>query len=578
MSGYPAPYGYPPPPPYGYPPPQQPIIISSGGGGLGASPQELGRGFAQGAIGEISSTVGVSPGAAKAAGGAAKAGKILGGIFILAIVIVLIVGVFTFLKDPLAKLFGQGKPRTLGDPLVCPSGWTLAGLICYKNYPPLECRGAELFCYPSCVGDARFVDLPLTCDKVPIPRDTANLVCVPPRSENEASLCYFTPAGAVPVTLPNNVSTTVPFDCTATNCTAGCPGGDQFYLESPGFCAKKSEPTNVVPRVCAPGQFQFGLLCYDDCPAGFNMEIAGTCSGSCPAGYNPSTPFSCFRPALDVSKMCNCSGVTCQPGWAGQLCCSGVTDPDRCHRVLPLFEDCGSSGCDAGFNDTGCTCSRPADTIGRPTVDRVSRGGPSICQAPNVEFQGSCVSPCTPGFEHSTIFNCLAACPTNVQLPPPQQACCNENPIPPGCTGCTGVNFIVQPQYVDIGVSCAKPSYDRGVGISILDPGVGGCDPGFVREGSICYRVCPNGYSSIPAGVQCMPNCPGGFEQTDPAITFCSKPATPREVKGITEIGECPGGQVRDGLLCYQPCPSDFPVPCGPTCFKKNPIICGGTG
>src|SRR5262245_13789746 len=55
----------------------------------------------------------------------------------------------------------------------------------------------------------------------------------------------------------------------------------------------------------------------------------------------------------------------------------------------------------------------------------------------------------------------------------------------------------------DIGVSCAKGSYTRGVGQ------VPGCAPGLEADAGLCYQPCPPAYTGV--GAVCWGNCPSDF-------------------------------------------------------------------
>jgi hypothetical protein len=39
---------------------------------------------------------------------------------------------------------------------------------------------------------------------------------------------------------------------------------------------------------CRPGKVQYGALCYDPCPSGWSMLVAGICYAPCPSGFKDS--------------------------------------------------------------------------------------------------------------------------------------------------------------------------------------------------------------------------------------------------------------------------------------------------
>jgi len=55
----------------------------------------------------------------------------------------------------------------------------------------------------------------------------------------------------------------------------------------------------------------------------------------------------------------------------------------------------------------------------------------------------------------------------------------------------------------DIGISCGKKSYGRGVGVPLT------CAKGLELSGAICYPPCSQGYNGI--GPVCWKKCPAGF-------------------------------------------------------------------
>ena len=210
--------------------------------------------------------------------------------------------------------------------------------------------------------------------------------------------------------------------------------------------------------------------------------------------------------------------------------------------------------CDTGYIDDGLLCRRPPDSFGK---DSYQRGvGILECRPGTVNDAGLCYPPCTPGYR-GVATRCYADCPTGTTDGTRvmiilfrddglfcakgldysrgagyviwEQGSCERDHGAGNCElqgllwypRCrsgyhqTTVNFCSQncpAGWADIGVSCPKPFYDRGVG-SPIDS----CSAGTERIGALCYPLCNPGYSSPPG----LPNtcmsqtpCPPGYDDT----------------------------------------------------------------
>ena len=129
--------------------------------------------------------------------------------------------------------------------------------------------------------------------------------------------------------------------------------------------------------------------------------------------------------------------------------------------------------CPDGFRDDGLYCGK-ADTYGR--------GAGSINECENCERWGALWYPkCREGF-HSVATLCYSDCPAGM---------------------------------ADIGVSCAKDSYGRGVGAPKV------CAPGQEYDAGLCYDPCPSDSDGV--GPVCWGQCPAG---TNACGALCLEPNT----------------------------------------------------
>ena len=130
------------------------------------------------------------------------------------------------------------------------------------------------------------------------------------------------------------------------------------------------------------------------------------------------------------------------------------------------------AACPGGFHDDGLYCSKPAPygrgagyawQIGDPLLPDYS-GPRKRCEKDNgvgnCEQWGALMYPkCKAGFHNVASNVCSPDCPAT---------------------------------WEDIGVSCKKPSYDRGIGQPLTT-----CQPGFEQQGALCYPLCKLGFNGV---------------------------------------------------------------------------------
>nr|QYA18404.1 hemagglutinin [Clandestinovirus] len=195
------------------------------------------------------------------------------------------------------------------------------------------------------------------------------------------------------------------YECTATMCTVkDCPSG---FANAGLFCTKPRYDRGVgTPKTeCNPGDVKMGGLCYT-IPQGYKMDVQGTVYKPCENGWR-SDGTTCWIDAKTVPK----EKVNC-PGY--DLAC--------CYK--------GNGRCpDSTYVDNGCVCTRNVQTKSMD-VHPINGYAPTRCADGKVFKDGACYSEAKPGYTCNAT-TCSADCPSG---------------------------------WESNGVSCKKPSYDRGVG------------------------------------------------------------------------------------------------------------------
>jgi hypothetical protein len=217
------------------------------------------------------------------------------------------------------------------------------------------------------------------------------------------------------------------------------------------FCRSSTTPRRTVPAPCPPGFHDDGATCRLD-----NIRA------------KPSYP----RGVGVVPTVCG-SGQQLDAGLCYPECQSGYSG------VGPV---CWQR-CPSGFRDDGAFCAKP-QPYGRGTGYAWEFGDPPFdlgnakrrCErdhgAGRCEQNGLIFYPrCRPGF-HSV-------------------GCCVCSP---NCTG----------GMTDIGVSCAKKSYGRGVGTVPTR-----CQGGMEYDAGLCYQPCRSGFNGV--GPVCWGRCPPDY-------------------------------------------------------------------
>jgi len=74
------------------------------------------------------------------------------------------------------------------------------------------------------------------------------------------------------------------------------------------------------------------------------------------------------------------------------------------------------------------------------------------------------------------------------------------------------------------------------------------CPEGQVKTGLLCYEPCATGYDRWDVGV-CRETCPAGSTEGLMGVT-CECSSSP--------LSACPEGQVQTGLFCYEPCATGY--------------------
>lgn len=208
-----------------------------------------------------------------------------------------------------------------------------------------------------------------------------------------------------------------------------------------------------TPMICAHGEEELDGLCYPKCPDGYTGSVT-RCAQACPVGYRDD-PLHCGKNSLGRGAG---TPLTCAP-----------------HEDLDAGLCYGS--CPAGFRGVGPVCWKacPADYAEDPLHCRKGSygrgvGSPLPCDDDEEADTGLCYPRCQATYTGKGPF-CWQRCPD-------------------------GFN--------DIGAGCEKPRHERGIGHA-----VNACPEGREQDAGLCYAACPAGYSA--KGPFCWQQCPGGF-------------------------------------------------------------------
>lgn len=235
-----------------------------------------------------------------------------------------------------------------------------------------------------------------------------------------------------------------------------------LHFSGNALCQSQGVPTRAAPAACPPGFTDDGATCR------LHQVVAKSSYGR-DVGQLPTNCGS--RHYEDGLCYADCpSGY----GGAGPIC----------------WEHCPSS-----YRDDGAFCAKP-EPYGRGTGypwqfgDSLNLDGAyGRCQAEqgagHCEEWGAIVYPkCRSGFHNVACCICSPDCPSGM---------------------------------TDIGVSCAKRTYDRGVGTIPT-----ACAGGMQYDTGLCYPQCRAGFTG--AGPVCWGQCPQGF--TDQGA-LCARPDVP---------------------------------------------------
>lgn len=311
---------------------------------------------------------------------------------------------------------------------------------------------------------------------------------------NEAGLCYD-PAQ------PG-------FKCVGPTCAKTCPNS---YLDTGLNCLKptSSRGVGIIPNSCPDGKTADAGLCYSGCNPG-DVGIGPVCWGKCPNNQYEDHGAVCTRPAdsiphapgtvpilgscpsqyrddgLFCSKTvdngrynyswgCGTSIVPCYDGsmgckdncyrtWLPNIQITTIPKPSSCPSGKVLVGGLCYDPCPQDYVQTGLTCYRGPHTVAKNSYGR-GVGTPMTC-GPNQEMDaGLCYNKC-PANTVGKGPLCYGNCPNSMK---------------------------------DIGITCEKPVYTRGIGTI-----PSGCLEGQERDGALCYPKCKSGY--VGKGPICWKN------------------------------------------------------------------------
>ena len=256
----------------------------------------------------------------------------------------------------------------------------------------------------------------------------------------------------------------------------------------------------VCYQWCKPGYSGLATLCYKDCPEGYRSDAA-----------------TCVRDPHVIAKERYNRGQTAMICAPGQEESGGVCYTPCQSGYTGVANSCIQSSCPSGFRDDGLYCAKPAPysregfpwQIGDPPLPNYS-GPTNRCEAKygsgNCEQWGAVIYPkCKASYHADGCCTCSPDCPQG---------------------------------WDDIGVSCRKPTYDRGAGVPLS-----ACPEGHEKIGALCYPTCKAGFTGDLDW--CTNNtCPAGY--TADALT-CMRDA---DVFGRESYDRGVGFVTQDEVSC----------------------------
>ena len=226
---------------------------------------------------------------------------------------------------------------------------------------------------------------------------------------------------------------------------------------------------------CPEGTEKDAGLCYKSCPKDY-YGVGPVCWAGCPQGWT-DIGVSCQKPSYDRGA-----------GSVPNICVDKEYDTGLCYtKCNDGYKGIGPvcwGTCPPGFRDDGAFCAKPS-AYGRGAGYTNQRA----CE--NSNDRGAKTN----------------GCETWGSLWYPK---CDKNYHNFGCCVCSP-NCPVG--WSDIGVSCTKPSYGRGVGTVPTE-----CPKDQENNAGLCYTKCKDGYNGTLT--RCYGTCP---DNTTNAGLYCTK-------------------------------------------------------
>lgn len=204
------------------------------------------------------------------------------------------------------------------------------------------------------------------------------------------------------------------------------------------------------PMVCAATEDYQAGLCYPKCSSGYS-GVGPVCWKSCPAGFADDGAF-CRKASYGrgVGTPLTCASNEQQ---GGALCYP------RCRSGYSGVGPVCWQGCRSGYSDHGATCYKNLfDWYFKDSYGRGAGKPLHTCPSGKQKDGALCYPTCRQGYQGVGPV-CWGGCPSG---------------------------------FSDIGVSCAKPSYGRGVGLPVHN-----CPAAMEKDAGLCYQPCDAGYTGV---------------------------------------------------------------------------------
>ena len=436
---------------------------------------------------------------------------------LLTLGVLVVMGYFGYQVYKNAKAVITGLKQVFDPkPLVCPTGQTLRGLLCYENCTSDEKSDGTNGCYKNgpanWPGTSTLTHLQHNTKYSTVGTNGLPSACDKSNEYNHAGLCYR---------IESNEEYSSPGFVKRKNCPAGtkrddgvsCWLYDSHIFNRDAYAKIKGGAEGRCEGDYGKGNCQSaGLYYYPNCKreAKFwssEIQVNGKC--------------------LELKDKNTTNGTPIELGN-----CAGYGHDNDSQRKQRLFYDSDAKAIKYGRDRDLSKCVDI--NLSSSPYARIWDCNDSAAQKFDYDRnEGS--------FKLSSdTSKCLEVSGNNLKL-----STCNNS---------DSQNFKDNPvqDYTNDGLTCRRNPVTVTKLYSRLGYAPTKCPDGKEKVGGLCYPKCPDGYERTAGNLEkCTTICPSGF--TNIGIGGCQKPRRNVAGKGLTVVGVCPPDYpIKTGQLCYK--------------------------